>query len=210
VAGLIKATLAVQHGLIPPSLNFRQPNPKIPFDNGPFRVNDTLSSWPESKKPRRAGVSSFGIGGTNVHMILEEAPATQPSEPAKALAARSNFRPHSLGVGASYRSIGGTSGGKSGSETSPISLHLAARQKNFRAPPHGRMSRSFRRGGTLRERTPSQVFSAVGPSQRRRVAFLLPGLGDQYVDMGRGCMSLSQSSRNRWTIAVSFFSAHGR
>ncbi|HEX3587142.1 MAG TPA: type I polyketide synthase, partial [Candidatus Angelobacter sp.] len=83
VAGLIKTILALENGYIPPSLNFRQANPKIPFERGPFRVNHTLTPWPESNKPRRAGVSSFGIGGTNVHMILEEAPEAKPSEPAK-------------------------------------------------------------------------------------------------------------------------------
>ncbi len=186
VAGLIKATLAVQHGLIPPSLNFRQPNPKIPFDNGPFRVNDTLSSWPESKKPRRAGVSSFGIGGTNVHMILEEAPATRPSEPAK---------PWQLAV------ISARTRSALERATDQLAAHLAENQdQNFAdiafTLQQGRKTFEHRRmavcrdlsvaAALLRERTPSQVFSAVGPSQRRRVAFLLPGLGDQYVDMGRG------------------------
>src|SRR5262249_1410191 len=52
------------------------------FARGPFKVNHTLTRWPDSNKPRRAGVSSFGIGGTNVHVILEEAPETKPSEPA--------------------------------------------------------------------------------------------------------------------------------
>src|SRR5205807_3305250 len=83
VAGLMKTILALQHGSIPASLNFRQPNPAIPFERGPFRVNHTLSPWPESNKPRRAGVSSFGIGGTNVHVILEEAPETEPSATAQ-------------------------------------------------------------------------------------------------------------------------------
>src|SRR5947209_11517327 len=83
VAGLIKTSLALRHGSIPPSLYFRKANPKIPFERSPFRVNHTLSPWPESNKPRRAGVSSFGIGGTNVHVILEEAPEIEPSATAQ-------------------------------------------------------------------------------------------------------------------------------
>ena len=75
IAGLIKATLAVKHGLIPPSLHFTDANPRIDFDNSPFFVNATLSEWERGATPRRAGVSSFGIGGTNAHLILEEAPA---------------------------------------------------------------------------------------------------------------------------------------
>ncbi|MCK5522104.1 MAG: amino acid adenylation domain-containing protein [Thiomargarita sp.] len=74
VAGLIKTVLALKHKKLPPSLHFEQPNPKIDFANSPFFVNTTLSEWKSDGAPRRAGVSSFGIGGTNAHVILEEAP----------------------------------------------------------------------------------------------------------------------------------------
>ncbi|NEO13876.1 MULTISPECIES: type I polyketide synthase [unclassified Moorena] len=80
VTGLIKATLALNHKLIPPSLNFEQPNPKIDFANSPFYVNTTLSEWKSNGTPRRAGVSSFAVGGTNAHVILEEAPELVKSE----------------------------------------------------------------------------------------------------------------------------------
>jgi amino acid adenylation domain-containing protein len=76
IAGLIKTVLALEHGEIPKSLHCEQPNPHIDFDSSPFFVNTTLRSWPRvSGRPRRAAVSSFGVGGTNAHMILEEAPA---------------------------------------------------------------------------------------------------------------------------------------
>ncbi len=75
VTGLIKAALSVYYGLIPPSINYRNPNPKINFTDSPFYVNTKLKEWKdENNKPRRAGVSSFGIGGTNVHVVLEQAP----------------------------------------------------------------------------------------------------------------------------------------
>ncbi|MCG8617544.1 MAG: polyketide synthase, partial [Desulfobacterales bacterium] len=74
VAGLIKAVLSLHKGMLLPSLHFKTPNPAIDFDNSPFFVNDRLRAW-ETDTPRRAGVSSFGIGGTNAHVILEEAPA---------------------------------------------------------------------------------------------------------------------------------------
>ena len=84
VAGLIKATLALHHKQIPPSLHYEKPNPQIDFENSPFFVNTQLRDWPaEDNGPRRAAVSSFGIGGTNVHAILEEAPQIEPSDPAK-------------------------------------------------------------------------------------------------------------------------------
>ncbi|MBD2207318.1 acyltransferase domain-containing protein [Calothrix sp. FACHB-1219] len=81
VAGLIKTVLALKHKLIPPSLNFQQPNPQIDFCNSPFYVNTTLSPWETNNIPRRAGVSSFGIGGTNAHVIVEEAPSIAASSP---------------------------------------------------------------------------------------------------------------------------------
>ncbi len=74
VAGLIKTALALDRGLIPPSLHFEKPNPQIDFANSPFVVNAEPAKWPRTATPRRAGVSSFGIGGTNAHAILEEAP----------------------------------------------------------------------------------------------------------------------------------------
>ncbi len=74
VAGVIKTALALRHGLIPPSLHFATPNPNLNLENSPFFVNDRLRDWQRNGTPRRAGVSSFGIGGTNAHLIMEEAP----------------------------------------------------------------------------------------------------------------------------------------
>ncbi|MDY7094683.1 MAG: type I polyketide synthase, partial [Acidobacteriota bacterium] len=82
IAGLIKATMAVEHGIVPPSLNFSEPNPKIDFAASPFYVNTETSPWPRQEGPRRAGVSSFGLGGTNIHAVLEEAPR-RPSDPSR-------------------------------------------------------------------------------------------------------------------------------
>lgn len=80
IAGLIKTVLALKHRQIPPSLHFEQPNPEIDFANSPFFVNHTLSDWKaDGTTPRRAGVSSFGIGGTNAHVVVEEAPPLNES-----------------------------------------------------------------------------------------------------------------------------------
>jgi acyl transferase domain-containing protein len=80
VASMIKTVLGMNHHLLPPSLNFEVPNPKIDFANSPFYVQTALTKWEGNGTPLRAGVSSFGIGGTNVHAILEEAPPVPPSE----------------------------------------------------------------------------------------------------------------------------------
>jgi phthiocerol/phenolphthiocerol synthesis type-I polyketide synthase E len=74
VTNLIKTSLMLTHQQIPPSLHFEQPNPNIDFASSPFYVNTQLAQWDAGTTLRRAGVSSFGVGGTNVHMILEEAP----------------------------------------------------------------------------------------------------------------------------------------
>lgn len=79
VASLIKASLAMHHGQIPASLNYSLPNPAIDFETSPFRVNDTLIEWTHRKGPRRAGVNSLGVGGTNAHVVVQEAPERAPS-----------------------------------------------------------------------------------------------------------------------------------
>lgn len=71
VAGLIKTTLALYHKTIPPSINFEKANPAIPFAESPFYVNSQLKNW-DTAELRRAGISSFGVGGTNVHVVVEE------------------------------------------------------------------------------------------------------------------------------------------
>lgn len=79
IAGLIRTVLSMRRGVIPPLANLRTPNPRIGFQETPFSVNREPVSWPEGAGPKRAGISSFGIGGTNAHLILEEAPVPQPS-----------------------------------------------------------------------------------------------------------------------------------
>lgn len=73
--GVIKTSLALHEGVLPPSINFTRPNPRIDFASSPFYVNTELRPWPGADWPRRAGVSSFGVGGTNAHVVLEQAPA---------------------------------------------------------------------------------------------------------------------------------------
>ncbi|ASS77200.1 hypothetical protein CIG75_11065 [Tumebacillus algifaecis] len=82
VTGLIKTALALQHRVIPATLHVEEPNPQIDFANSPFYINGEQQAW-QTKGVRRAGVSSFGIGGTNAHLILEEAPSLEQGSAAK-------------------------------------------------------------------------------------------------------------------------------
>jgi acyl transferase domain-containing protein/NAD(P)-dependent dehydrogenase (short-subunit alcohol dehydrogenase family) len=90
IAGLIKVVLALEHGEIPPHLHFRQPNPHIPWKQLPVKVATETTAWPAGNGRRIAGVSSFGFGGTNAHVLLEEAPAPAANEPATVLPPRND------------------------------------------------------------------------------------------------------------------------
>ncbi|HJX28442.1 MAG TPA: condensation domain-containing protein [Thermoanaerobaculia bacterium] len=81
VVSLIKAALALERGVIPPTLHFQRPNPQLGLEESPFFVNAEPLPWPSGPEPRRAGVSSFGMGGTNAHVILEEPPPILPGDP---------------------------------------------------------------------------------------------------------------------------------
>ncbi len=77
--GVIKTALSLAHEVIPATLHFQAPNPRIQFAGSPFVVNAQTTAWPRGAHPRRAGVSAFGVGGTNAHVVLEEAPPIAPS-----------------------------------------------------------------------------------------------------------------------------------
>jgi amino acid adenylation domain-containing protein len=84
VSGLIKTALSLKNKVLPASLHFTAPNPKLELENSPFYVNAKLQEWRTKEGvPRRAGVSSFGTGGTNAHIVLEEPPLVQPSGPSR-------------------------------------------------------------------------------------------------------------------------------
>ncbi|KAF2775006.1 type I polyketide synthase [Streptomyces sp. OM5714] len=78
VIGLIKVVLALRHGLVPGTAHFRRPHPHLDLTAGPFVVTGEATCWPEGDGPRRAGVNSTGVGGTNAHLVVEEAPAAPP------------------------------------------------------------------------------------------------------------------------------------
>jgi acyl transferase domain-containing protein/acyl carrier protein len=186
IAGFIKTVLSVHHGRIPPSLHFRKANPKIPFARSPFRVNDVLSPWPDGNKPRRAGVSSFGIGGANAHVILEEAPETEPSDPTKPwqlVVVSARTRP---ALERAADRLVTHLRENSDQNFADIAFTLQEGRKAFE---HRRMAvcQDIEAAVTLLEaRTPSKVFTSVAEYGRRPPTSLFPGLGDQYLDMGRG------------------------
>ncbi|HVR97664.1 MAG TPA: type I polyketide synthase, partial [Thermoanaerobaculia bacterium] len=180
VAGLIKTVLALENRQIPPSLHFDEPNPAIDFASSPFYVSAGLADWPAGETPRRAGVSSFGIGGTNAHVILEEAPEPVPSSPSRPielllLSARS--------AAALEKATDNLVEHLERHELSDIAWTLQAGRRRF---AHRRML--VCRGGpnaddaaeALRSRDPQRLLGAVEETVDSPVAFLFPGLGDHY------------------------------
>ncbi|MCC5616017.1 condensation domain-containing protein [Nostoc sp. CHAB 5836] len=186
VAGLIKTVLALKHKQIPPSLHFEEPNPQIDFANSPFYVNNKLSEWKTKGTPRRAGVSSFGIGGTNAHVILEEAPVFTPEE--------SVSRPWQLLV------ISAKTQTALESATSNLANYLAQYpDSNLADIAHtlqvGRRNFNHRRA-LLCQDIPDAIKILTAPNQERvlsnfsenrnhSIVFMFPGQGAQYVNMGR-------------------------
>ena len=194
IAGLLKTVLAMQHGQIPPSLHFEFPNPHIPFERGPFRVNNVLAPWPAGNRPRRAGVSSFGVGGTNVHAILEQAPEAAPTDPAKPwqLVVLSARTPAALDR--TTERVMHHLRANPDQNLADVAFSLQAGRKAFE---HRRavVARNARNAAELLE-SRSGVMTGVVSSNRRPIAFLFPGLGDHYVDMGRGLYESEPEFRN--------------
>ncbi|NEQ33997.1 MAG: type I polyketide synthase, partial [Leptolyngbya sp. SIO4C5] len=184
VAGLIKTALSLQHRQIPPSLHFDSPNPQIDFGHSPFYVNTRLAEWTANGTPLRAGVSSFGIGGTNAHVVLEEAPPREASGAARPwqvllLSAKTETALDQV--------------------TTNLATHLQQNPELNLADvaytlSRGRQAFSHRRLLVCQETSeavialaglnPRQVLSHAGSAAKRPVAFMFSGQGAQYVNMG--------------------------
>jgi acyl transferase domain-containing protein/acyl carrier protein len=186
IAGLIKTVLALEHGVLPPSLHFDNPNPQIDFDDTPFHVNARLSDWSAGLTPRRAGVSSFGLGGTNAHVVLEEAPAPEPSSPGRSwqllpLSAMTGgaLEAATANLAAHLREV-------PGQELEDVAYTL---QTGRRQLDHRRVLVCRGREDALEAlegRQPLRLLTAVPSRRQPAISFLFPGLGDHYVGMGRG------------------------
>ncbi len=193
VAGLIKTVLALKYGMIPPSLHFHHPNPKIDFAGSPFYVNTHLTAWEPGNVPRRAGVSSFGIGGTNAHVILEEPPPISLRRDSALSLSGSHEKPHLIVLSAKTASALETMTEQLATYVkSHPDVHLADMAYTLQM---GRKSFPHRRAFVARSRTdmlhllttldPESVFTGLVSPETKQVAFLFPGQGPQYVNMGR-------------------------
>lgn len=186
VAGLIKAVMALQNQMIPASLHFKKPNPKIDFEHSPFYVPTRSMPWKRCEAPLRAGVSSFGIGGTNAHVVVEESPSIDEET--------ASSRPFHLL----------TLSGKTLSALEQVSERMLEFLKNSpdvsmadvcytlhlgRKPlPYRRIVVSRTRADameSLATMTPKTTTSELCAEGDKSVVFLFPGQGTQYAGMTR-------------------------
>lgn len=186
VAGLIKAVLALRHREIPPTINFEKPNPLIDFENSPFYVTKDSVSLQSVDGPLRAGVSSFGVGGTNVHVVIEEAPTVErkhePAVSAWQLICFSAKSPEALEQKTADLA---QFFGKSTESLADIAYSLQTGREDM---PHRRFLIAEDKQDA------EQVLSALDPkrmiTQKAKdapegVVFMFPGQGSQHVNMGR-------------------------
>ncbi|HEY0602498.1 MAG TPA: amino acid adenylation domain-containing protein [Herpetosiphonaceae bacterium] len=185
VAGLIKAVMALEHRQIPPSLHFERPNPLIDFASSPFAVNTALTEWPRHDTPRRAGVSSFGIGGTNAHVVLEEAPPQPAPEPSRdwqilTLSARSD-----AALAQAAQRLSAHLRCHPELDLADVAYTLHVGRKSF-TQRQMFVCRSLDEAIELLElQSPEKVLRSSQEQQDRPVVFMFPGQGAQYITMAR-------------------------
>lgn len=187
VASLVKTTLSLHNQQIPPSLGYEKPNPAIDFEASPFKVNAKLQDWASNSSPRRAGVNSMGVGGTNAHVVVEEAPKQAPYE-------ASDWPFHILTVSgrsksalnANAKALAAHLRAHPEQELADISFTLKEGRRHFE---HQRIlvANSHEQAAELLETNdPQHVSTHKSIAGKAEVTFMFPGGGAQFVGMGQG------------------------
>lgn len=184
VTGLIKTVLSLKHKQLPPTLHFQKPNPKLILTDSPFYVADKLSEWAAGAEPRRAGVSSFGIGGTNAHVVLEEAPRVESegsSRPQQLLLLSAKT---TSALDVATANLGNFLQTQPESNLADIAYTLQVGRQGF---PHRRFivcEDSESAIPALEKLPPQQTATRQIKPRTPEIAFMFPGQGSQYVNMG--------------------------
>ncbi|OBG80574.1 polyketide synthase [Mycobacterium sp. E3298] len=207
VVGLIKTILCLKNKAIPGTLHFTSPNPELHLDETPFTVRSTYGAW-DSEGARRAGVSSFGVGGTNVHVVVEEAPhvpdrAAPPGPQVLLLSAQTT-----AALEQSRAALADALAGPDGPEPADVAHTLAGRRKHrltMAAVVHDRDHAAT----VLRAAEHDNVFVgeslAGGENPAGRVVFMFPGQGAQHVGMARGLYDTEPAFAEHFDACVAGF-----
>lgn len=186
VAGVIKTALAMRHERIPPTIHYTAPNPAIDFTATPFVVNSALSDWKRQEgRPRLAGVSSFGVGGTNAHVVMEEAPSQADSEPAVGpqlltLSARTPTVLQRMAV-----QLADFLDAHHQINLADVAWTLAVGRKAFAHRVSVVAADVASAAAQLRSPELASAIASGRPARAGGVVFLFPGQGSQYAGMGR-------------------------
>ena len=183
VAGLIKTALALQHKFLPASLHFTQPNPKLELDSSPFFVCATAQPWQTTDIPRRAGVSSFGTGGTNAHVVLEEAPDQPPSDPSRPWQLLPLSAKTTVALEAATTNLGSCFKGQPEMNLADAAFTLQVGRSHFTHRRFTVCRDSEDAALALEAQDPKRVFTGNSRLQDPPVVFMFPGQGAQYVGM---------------------------
>ncbi|MEQ9692714.1 SDR family NAD(P)-dependent oxidoreductase [Shimia sp. SDUM112013] len=185
-ASLIKTALSLHHKEMPPSLGYEKPNPAIDFETSPFRVNDTLTEWTSAKGPRRAGVNSLGVGGTNAHVVLEEAPIRPPSQEADwpflpiVLSAKS-----SKALDANTANLAAHLRANPDQPFADVAFTLKEGRRAFEKRRAVIAESNEEAAQLLEAGDPRRVFTHSADLDDPELVFMFPGGGAQYVGMAR-------------------------
>jgi acyl transferase domain-containing protein len=208
VVGLIKTVLALEHAQLPPSLHFHDPNPHIQFQDSPFFVSAKLRDWPSKQQPRRAGVTSLGIGGTNAHVVLEEAPALSVSRQATPCELFTLSAKSESALERSFENLTAHLGAHPDMDLGDASFTCQLGRHSF---PHRRAwvvdcNREAMVGNS--EKKHGELFSGVAATPAPRIAFLFSGQGSQHINLGRELYEHAMVFRESMDICAEYLHEH--
>ncbi|WP_193212026.1 non-ribosomal peptide synthetase/type I polyketide synthase [Luteolibacter marinus] len=201
VTGLIKVIQQFRHGKIPALLHFNAPNPRIDFAGSPFSPVASVQEWKAGNRPRIAGVSAFGVGGTNAHVVMEEAPVAAPTSPGRkqqliVLSARTTTALDAMSIRLADHL-------ESGVDLADAAYTLATGRKHF--PVRRQLVAADPQEAIAKLRGDANPASAPTKS---RVAFLFPGQGPQTLDMGRELYATEATFRDAVDECANLLHAH--
>ncbi len=183
VTGLIKTALALENRQLPATLFFETPNPHIAFEGGPFYVNREWREWRRGEEPRRAGVSAFGVGGTNAHVVLEEAPfaLAEPSiRPAQVICVSARSQ---TALAAARRNLAAHLRSHPELPLADVAFTTAVGRRAF---GHRAAVACRDLDSAAAALETGQGLASGAPRAARTLAFMFPGQGAQYPAMGMG------------------------